>query len=211
MSRRDALDPQTVELVRLAASLAEGDEPDVRERLAIGRAAEVPAPWVEELMLQTYLMCGFPRMLVGLRLFREIWRTPPGDGDASQDEAWREWVERGEATCRDVYGEHYDALRRNMRALHPAADQWMIVDGYGKVLSRPALDLRRRELCIVAQVALLDAPRQLRSHLHGALAAGATPDEVATVLSIVNPMVSAFHWKRIKEVWRRVLERESDS
>ena len=38
----------------------------------------------------------------------------------------------------------------NIKALHPALDTWMIVDGYGKVLGRPQLDLARRELCVIA-------------------------------------------------------------
>ena len=60
---------------------------------------------------------------------------------------------RGEATCAAVYGAMYETLRENIRALHPALDEWMITEGYGKVLSRPGLDLPRRELCIVAACA----------------------------------------------------------
>ena len=52
-----------------------------------------------------------------------------------------EWTRRGEQTCRAVYGSHYEKLRQNIRALHPALDAWMITEGYGKVLSRGALDL----------------------------------------------------------------------
>jgi len=208
MSRRDALDLETRELVALAAAFAQGAGHDIEAALERARAASVPGLWVEELLLQTYLMCGFPRMLEGLRLFRHVWGLAPDMSEPHGHAAWATWATRGEATCRTVYSEHYDALRRNVRALHPAVDEWMIVDGYGKVLSRPGLDLRRRELCIVAQVAVLDAPRQLRSHLGGALAAGATPGEVWAALTVVSPLLSAFHWRRVKALWHRVLARE---
>ena len=208
MSRRDALDLETRELVALAAAFAQGAGQGIRTVLERARAAGVPAAWVEELLLQTYLMCGFPRMLEGLRLFRSVWGLAPDVSEPHGHAAWATWATRGEATCRIVYGGHYDALRRNVRGLHPAVDEWMIVDGYGKVLSRPGLDLRRRELCIVAQVAVLDAPRQLRSHLGGALAAGATPAEVWAALAVVSPLLSVFHWKRVKALWHRVLARE---
>ena len=208
MSKRDALDSQTLELVALAAAVAHGDGPGIRTGLERARAAGVPGRWVEELLLQTYLMCGFPRMLEGLRLFRQEWGLAADVSEPHDHAQWSTWVERGEATCRAVYGEHYSALRRNVHALHPAVDEWMIVDGYGKVLGRPGLDLRRRELCIVAQVAVLDAPRQLRSHLGGALAAGATPAEVWAALTVVSPVLSGFHWKRVKALWRRVLDRQ---
>jgi 4-carboxymuconolactone decarboxylase len=211
MSNRESLDPRTHALVDLAALLAQGDEPGVRGRLAAARAAEVPARWVEELLLQTYLMCGFPRMLAGFRLFREVWGVPADVSEPHGHANWAAWVERGEATCRTVYGEHYEALRRNVRALHPAVDEWMIVDGYGKVLGRPGLDLRRRELCIVAQVAVIDAPRQLRSHLAGALAAGALPEEVTAALAVVHPLLSTDHWRRVRELWARARARAADN
>ena len=64
-----------------------------------------------------------------------------------------EWRARGRSRrAPTVYGPMYEKLRVNMRALHPALDAWMIVEGYGKVLGRPGLDLPRRELCIVAAV-----------------------------------------------------------
>ena len=61
----------------------------------------------------------------------------------------------------------------------------MIVEGYGKVLSRPALDLARRELCIVAACAASRQERQLHSHLHGALHAGASKAAITDTLGAV--------------------------
>lgn len=84
----------------------------------------------------------------------------------------------GVEVCRTVYGGQYGGLRRNIRALHPDMEGWMVVEGYGKVLGRPQLDLATRELCIAALLAVLGAPRQLYSHLRGALNAGATLEEV---------------------------------
>jgi 4-carboxymuconolactone decarboxylase len=82
----------------------------------------------------------------------------------------------------------------------------MITEGYGRTMSRPGLDLLRRELCTVAQTAVLEAPRQLHSHLRGALHAGATFGQVDAVLSIVNPLLSYDQWKQVKELWQRVRE-----
>ena len=69
----------------------------------------------------------------------------------------------------------YDRLRENIRHLHPLLDDWMIDEGYGKVLSRPGLDLPRRELCIVAACAATGQDRQLHSHLHGARTSARRP------------------------------------
>jgi 4-carboxymuconolactone decarboxylase len=80
----------------------------------------------------------------------------------------------------------------------------MITEGYGRTLARPGLDLMRRELCTVAQTAVLEAPRQLHSHLRGAINAGATPGQIEGALSIVNPLLSFDQWKKVKQLWRTV-------
>ena len=50
----------------------------------------------------------------------------------------------------------------------------MIVDGYGKTLSRPGLGVVERELATVAALAATGWPRQLAAHRAGALRVGAS-------------------------------------
>ena len=92
-----------------------------------------------------------------------------------------------------------------IRRLHPALDEWMIVEGYGKVLSRPGLDLPRRELCIIAACIAARQDRQLHSHLHGAVNAGAAPATVDAALVAVRDVVpdgaivsATLLWNRVK-------------
>jgi len=58
MAKQDNLEPQTRDLVRFAAAIAQGYEPELRERAASMRLSQVPAAWVEELILQSVLMVG---------------------------------------------------------------------------------------------------------------------------------------------------------
>jgi alkylhydroperoxidase/carboxymuconolactone decarboxylase family protein YurZ len=60
----------------------------------------------------------------------------------------------------------------NMRALHPALAEWIVWEGYGKVLSRPGLTPAEREACSVAALVALRAWPQLESHARGALRVG---------------------------------------
>src|SRR3989442_15977739 len=62
--QRAGLDPPTVALVRLAAALAEGKIAVLEERLTAARAAAGPDRWVEELLLQSLLVVGYPLALV---------------------------------------------------------------------------------------------------------------------------------------------------
>jgi 4-carboxymuconolactone decarboxylase len=205
MSKQDSLDSLTRDLVRFAAAIAQGYEPELRESADLLRSAQAPPEWIDELLLQSILMVGYPRALIALTVWRKLSGLPATDSDPDQDYSRAaEWTKRGEELCAVVYGENYRKLRESVRALHPVVDSWMITEGYGRTLARPGLDLRRRELCTVAQTAVLEAPRQLHSHLRGALNAGATFGQIEGALSIVNPLLSFDQWKKIKQLWRSV-------
>jgi len=199
------IDEATLSLVRLAATIAAGSEAAIRE--ALGAIVDVVDPaWVEEVILQSYLFAGFPRTLNAAREWRRISGHPaPPDDHGAHIEHIGEWQALGEVTCATVYGVFYEQLRRNIRALHPALDSWMVVDGYGKVLSRPGLDLKRRELCVVAICAAARQDRQLHSHLHGALNAGASAAEVAAAPAAVDDMLSPAEVRRYRYLWARVV------
>ncbi|HEX7123348.1 MAG TPA: carboxymuconolactone decarboxylase family protein [Gemmatimonadaceae bacterium] len=199
-----ALTAEDVALVRLAAAIAAGSEDIVRESLAQA-ARRVRPEWVEEVILQSYLFAGFPRALNAAREWRRISGRPAPDADDGERfEQFATWIARGEATCATVYGPFYARLRHNIRGLHPALDAWMIVEGYGKVLSRPALDLARRELCVVAACAAARQDRQLHSHLHGALHAGAGVDAVSGTLDAVADLIPPAEATRYGELWSKV-------
>lgn len=205
MSKQDNLDAQTRDLVRFAAAIAQGYEPELRDRVAPMRSSQVPVQWVEELLLQSVLFVGYPRALIAFTAWRRFSGVPAPQADPEAGYAHvGEWTRRGEETCAIVYGDNYQKLRDGVSALHPAIDEWMITEGYGRTLARPGLDLLRRELCIVAQTAVLEAPRQLHSHLRGALNAGAGFGQIEAVLSVVNPLLSFDQWKKVKELWRTV-------
>ena len=201
------IDDATRCLVQIAAAIAGADESTVR--LVMESALNVADPArVDEVILQSYLFAGFPRTLNAARTWRAVSgiAAPVADPDAELRND-SDWVERGEKTCSVVYGESYEMLRENIRALHPALDSWMITDGYGKVLSRPALDLRLRELCIVAACAASGQQRQLHSHLHGALNAGASIDEVENVFVSLSDLIDTEELARYRSLLSHVASR----
>jgi 4-carboxymuconolactone decarboxylase len=200
-----ALDEPTHELIELAIRIATAREHELRAAMQHAAQVALDPVWVEELILQSYLFVGFPRALNAAREWRRASGRPaPLDAETGGSTDSARWRERGEATCAAVYGNTYARLRRNIGELHPALDAWMIVDGYGKVLGRPGLDLRRRELCIVAVCAVLEQDRQLHAHLHGALNVGATSDEVDETLRIASRHVSSDTRDRYAHLWARV-------
>jgi 4-carboxymuconolactone decarboxylase len=201
----DALDEPTVELVRLAALIAGGSEQQQRNAFAQA-ASRVPTLWIDELIVQSYLFCGFPRALNAAREWRRVAPEPAPASDEADDVAHvSEWRDRGEVTCHAVYGSMYEKLRINVRELHPALDAAMLVEGYGKILGRPGLDLPRRELCIVAACAHTGQDRQLHSHLHGALNVGVAPAALRLTIDELAPIIGEDRLRSVQLLLARVL------
>ena len=202
----DRLDGPTRALVALAAAIARGDEALVEERSRECVAQAAPAAWVDELLLQSLLMCGWPRTLNAAMAWRRVGVAVPVPGEDGTDYTRAaEWTARGEAMCRAVYGTNYERLRGNVRALHPALDAWMVTEGYGRTLGRPGLDFARRECCVVAQVAVQGAERQLHSHLLGARRAGASGAALNEVLELVRPLLGAGETDVAERLWAEVV------
>ena len=207
MTSAGPLDPETLTLVRLSGVVTAGTELQVRDALTLA-ASDCRPEWVEEVVLQSYLFAGFPRALNAAREWRRISGRQAPAVDEGEDFARAEmWRAQGELTCATVYGPFYERLRHNIRQLHPALDAWMIVEGYGKVLSRQALDLTRRELCVVSACAMARQDRQLHSHLHGALHAGASAAQVGAALDAVADLLGPDDTRRYHQLLARVLGR----
>ncbi len=202
-----SFDSATRALVRLAARIAAGTEDDVRAGLRETEQAAASAAWVEELMLQSYLFCGFPRVINALRVWGGQGQgVGQGHGHGGMQGAGDglDFLALGEVTCARVYGALYEPLRRNIAALHPLMDEWMIVEGYGKVLSRPQLDLGRRELCIIAACVASGQDRQLHAHLHGARNVGVADAVIAAALEGLEGTVDESHRARALVLWDTV-------
>lgn len=197
--------PESRTLVRVSGALATRDAEAIRRELGTAVSVCEPDP-LEEALLQAYLFLGYPASLGAFALWREVSGRSSG---ASRQEQPTDWAARGEEVCRRVYGSQYEALRRNVAALHPELDRWMVSEGYGRVLGRPGLPLPDRELAIVGLLAVLDAPVQLYSHMRGALAVGVPPVDVEEALRAVEDFMSEATRERAWECWARVQDPEA--
>ncbi len=70
----------------------------------------------------------------------------------------------------------------NLRQKSPELANWIIEEGYGKVLSRPGISLRLRELFSVALLAATGFPRQLFAHLRALVEMGEKPETLTLLV-----------------------------
>jgi alkylhydroperoxidase/carboxymuconolactone decarboxylase family protein YurZ len=204
------LDAKTIALVRLASAIARGGESLLRDRMRAARGAQIPNLWVDELLLQSMLNVGYPLALAAYGVWRDVAGPLKETVEPVVHANWHWWEKRGEEACALVYGRAYHKLLLNLRGLHPAIEPLVVIDAYGKILGRPGLDAKLRELCTLAAIAMLDAPQQLNAHFRGALNTGATREEVDAVLAVVESDLGADRALKVWEAWASVRERKLD-
>ena len=173
---RPGLAPTVRTLVGAAVCTWRADAAALRAWIAAGRAAGQPRADFEETVLQGVLFCGFPRAISAFEQLAAAWpaATPPAGGAlplADQPHA-------GRALFAQVYGQHTDAVAELLRGFHADFHAFVLDVAYGRVLARPHLPARVRELLAVATLAAQEQPRQFAAHARGARRCGATDLEV---------------------------------
>lgn len=172
--------------VGMLGAAAAGGDPE-RLRAALARSATILSTEdIDELLLQTHLFAGFPRTINAFTTWQSWAARRDGRGrPLTESRQAGRWRERGERLCRLVYGDDFEALQVRLARLHPELAAWTLIDGYGKVLSRPGPAADVREMAAVGALIALGERRQLASHLRGAVHAGVTPPVLAATARAV--------------------------
>ena len=172
--------------------------------LRLAHQRSLPGEPILELLLQLSLFAGYPRCINALAAFRQTFGQDVGAGSPKllDDDVGRRRRE-GEALFERIYGDNTERVLADLTAYHPELRDWILVGAYGRVLARPALSARLRELAAVAALIVSGDVRQLSSHARGAIHCGATPREVEAVVDLVAPLIDEDARARA----RRILDR----
>jgi 4-carboxymuconolactone decarboxylase len=91
--------------------------------------------------------------------------------------------ERGLAKLREIDGEAGERVVQSLEGIAPDFARYLIEFPFGDVYSRPGLDLKSREIAVVAALtALGHAAPQLKVHIQAALNVGVTREEVVETI-----------------------------
>ncbi|MCX5856074.1 MAG: carboxymuconolactone decarboxylase family protein [Deltaproteobacteria bacterium] len=91
--------------------------------------------------------------------------------------------QQGWEKLKEVDGEAGERVIESLKDIAPDFARLLIEFPFGDIYSRPGLDLKSREIAVVAALtALGNAVPQLKVHIHGALNVGCTRQEVVEVI-----------------------------
>ncbi len=173
-------------LLRLAVCFIDANWDELRALRSAAPEGEPDRAW-REVALQAQLFCGFPRAISGYTALAEV----GGLGELIEGEARFEddQPERGAELFERIYESGADKVRGELAKYHPDLEHFIGRHAYGRILSRPGLEPRLRELTIVVSLAALGHERQIASHARGAVRCGAEAVEVTAALEAVRDLL----------------------
>ena len=166
-------------------------------------ARSLPRQDLEETLLQSVLFCGYPRAVTAFEHLGEVWpaTTAPAGGGLPQAEQGP----AGKALFAGIYGQNEAAVRAMLTTFHTDFHDFVLEAAYGRILTRPHLGPRVREVLAVAVLAAQDQLRQFVAHARGALHFGSNLAELRETL------VSVFGETTQVEAWLGRLDRNARS
>jgi alkylhydroperoxidase/carboxymuconolactone decarboxylase family protein YurZ len=180
---RDGLLPHVRLLVLATASVWRGDWEQFKACAHRSRIRGQPRTEFEEMLLQSVLFAGFPRVVTAFESLANVWPPPsPPSGGALPSE---QQAAAGRELFAAIYAHNDATVQAMLRGFHTDFHSFVLDVAYGRVLSRPGLEAGVRELLAIGALAAQDQVRQFVAHARGALNLGRDRAELREVLVTV--------------------------
>ena len=190
-----AMDSKRQYITEVAALTGKGDLDKLKIVLIDGLNDGMAVSELKEVMVHAYAYCGFPRALRGLQTLVAVLdeRKAKGIEDdwgrkASPITDTRSKYERGRDILVEISGIPADAPKADYAILAPEIEVFLKEHLFADLFERDVLTYAERELTTVAVIASLGkgVEPMLKGHMGIALNVGITPDELRSVLAIVE-------------------------
>jgi alkylhydroperoxidase/carboxymuconolactone decarboxylase family protein YurZ len=191
-------------LCDLFVDVCAGGVADVDASLDAALAVGTDAALIDETLLLGAPYGGVPRAILAFG----AWRKRRGDPVAAP---WTpaDRARSGLKTFESVYGERTTRVLRELDLYHPDLRAAIVEDAYGRVLARPTMPPRLRELIAIPALIALDGPRQAVAHALGARRAGADVVEILEAAGRAQKRVERDRLSAALDLVREALARPS--
>jgi len=187
LHHRPGLSTRIRYLASIEALVALGEEHLLHSVFHMALDEEIDFTEIHETLLQACLFCGFPRTINSFSIFNrclgERGIDPAENAHIPLDDRKRADMDMmGLNLFRTIYSFNHMEVLGALKESHPELPGLVLGILYGKILSRPALDPKTRELAAVAALTVMKVYPQLFSHIKGGLNLGADFREVREVI-----------------------------
>ena len=190
-----------IELSKLACYIAKDNFNEVETLISKLKYKNFNVVKIYETILHTYLFCGFPAAIESLKLFRKYNKAYKSGISYSNNKNNKN---SGEINCKLIYKNNFKKLIENMNNLSPEMKEWMIIEGYGKVMNRSGLSLFEREFITFSILTTRYFEYQLHSHLKGAINLGAEIEFIKTVLISIKEITGNVNYKKALKLLSKI-------
>lgn len=177
------LSPKQRAIAPIAAFTAKGDMPKLRTALEKGLEAGLTVNEINEVLIQLYAYCGFPRSLNAINGFMALVneRAEAGIKDPRGEEAKTLPMDAdrdkiGDENRNKLVGRVYKSANVDFA---PGIDAFLKQHLFADIFERGVITWQDRELATISALSTIDgAAAQLRSHTGNTLNTGVTPAQM---------------------------------
>ena len=188
------LSPKQRAIVPIAAFTAKGDMPKLRTALEKGLEAGLTVNEINEVLIQMYAYCGFPRSLNAINGFMALVneRAEAGIKDPRGEEAKTLPMDAdrdkiGDENRNKLVGRVYKAANADFA---PGIDAFLKQHLFADIFERGVITWQERELATISALSTMDgAEAQLRSHTGNTMNTGMTQEQLADFVNTLKTEV----------------------
>jgi 4-carboxymuconolactone decarboxylase len=179
---RPGLDMQSREIATVAALTAMGNaRPQLKTHIRASLNVGVSPEELVEIIIQMALYPGFPASLNALDVASEVFTEENVRFQPEMTQSEPNRFERGSELIGQVYGDPNAAenMMEGLGDIAPDMARFILEFPYGDIYSRPGVDMKKREIAVVAALtALGNARPQLKTHIRASLNVGVSEEEI---------------------------------
>lgn len=191
-------------LTEVSAAIASDDFILIENKIKKYKKNLMPAIKLYECILQSYLFCGFPAAIESLKIFKKYFSDfvlPKSNYNLAK------FRNSGKINCKLIYKKNYKKLIENMNYFSPDLKEWMIIEGYGKVLNRKRLSLLEREYVNVSILCTRLYVNQLHSHMKGCIHLGANIDDLTELLMTIKNKINEDNFNKALQLIEKLKDK----
>jgi len=189
-------------LCKLASCIASDNVPKIDILLKNLKNESVENVKIYETILHSYLFCGFPAVIESLRIFKKYF---PEFKPKIYNYDVKKFKTEGITNCNLIYKDNYKKLIKNMNYYSHDMKEWMLIEGYGKVMGRSGLNLKERELVTVSILSTKYYESQLHSHIKGCLNLNISENNIKAILKFIKPITGIKNYYKSSNLLKVIL------